>query len=130
VTPKEMKSRTREFALRCVKLAESFPTKPAGDVVARQLIKSSTSVAANYRAACSARSHADFLNKLGIVEEEADESVFWIDFAIDAGLTDQSLVKNLIAEGQETLSIIIASQKTAKTRRPKNTRRKPASGKD
>jgi four helix bundle protein len=112
-----MRKRTKTFALRCVKLASTFHRGPVGEVVARQLVKSSTSVASNYSASCAARSHADFLNKLGIVEEEADESVFWIDFAADAGLTKRKLVEQLILEGREILAIIIASQKTAKARR-------------
>ena len=117
MTPDEMKRRTRAFALRCIKLVASFPKGAVGDIIGRQLIKSGTSVAANYRASCVARSHADFINKLGIVEEEADESVFWIDFSTDAGLTKQNLVKDLIIEGQEILAIAVASRKTAKTRR-------------
>ena len=94
-----------------------------GDTVARQLIKSSTSVASNYSASCSARSHADFVNKLGIVEEEADESVFWIHFAPDAGLVKRDLVEELVAEGKEILAIIVASQKTAKARRAAGNRK-------
>ena len=117
MTPDEMKGRTRQFALRCVKLVASFRKGPVADVVGRQLIKSSTSVAANYRAACAARSHADFLNKLGIVEEESDESIFWIDLAPDAGLTERHLVAELLTEGQEIYAIIVASQKTAKRKR-------------
>ena len=117
VTPDEMKRRTRAFALRCIKLVASFPKGAVGDIIGRQLIRSGTSVAANYRASCVARSHADFINKLGIVEEEADESVFWIDFSTDAGLTKPNLVKELLVEGQEILAIVVASRKTAKTRR-------------
>ena len=75
MTPEEMKNRTKAFALRCVRLAASFPKTATGDIIGRQLIKAATSVAANYRACCAGRSHADFLNKLGIVEEEADEAV-------------------------------------------------------
>jgi len=123
MTPEEMKKRTKVFALRCIKLAGSFPKSAAGGIIGRQLIKASTSVAANYHAACAARSHADFLNKLGIVEEEADESVFWIDFAPDADLTERTLVEGILQEGKEILAIIITSQKTAKSRRAKrNTR--------
>ena len=117
MTPDEMKRRTRAFALRCIKLVASFPKGAVGDIIGRQLIKSGTSVAANYRASCVARSHADFINKLGIVEEEADESVFWIDFSTDADLTKPNLVNDLIVEGQEILAIVVASRKTAKTRR-------------
>ncbi len=117
MTPEEMKRRTKAFALRCIKLVASFPKGAVGDIIGRQLIKSSTSVAANYRASCVARSHADFINKLGIVEEEADESVFWTDFSVDAGLTKRNLVKELLVEGQEILAIVVSSRKTAKTRR-------------
>ena len=126
MTPEEMKQRTKAFALRCVKLAASFPNSAVGDIIGRQLIKAGTSVASNYRASCAGRSHADFLNKLGIVEEEADESVFWIDFAADAGLTQRTLVNDLIVEGQEILAIVIASQKTAKARGREKTRGKHA----
>ena len=118
MTPEELKRRLRDFALRCIRLAESFPKGAVGDVIGRQLIKSATSAAANYHAACRGRSFADFVNKLGIVEEEADESAFWIDFAPDAGLTTKELVADLLAEGHEIVSIIVASQKTAKRNRP------------
>ena len=117
MTPEEMKSRTRQFALRCIKLVGSFPRGPVADVVGRQLVKSSTSTAANYRAACAARSHADFLNKLGIVKEEADESIFWIDLAPEAGLTERDRIADLLTEAKEICAIVVASQKTAKTRR-------------
>lgn len=117
MTPEDMKKRTRAFALRCIKLASSFPKCTVGNVIGRQLIRSCTSVAANYRASCAARSHADFINKLGIVEEETDESIFWIDLAPDAELIKRKLVKDLINEGKEILAIIVASEKTAKIRK-------------
>ena len=123
-----MKKRTRAFALRCVKLAATFPKGPLGDIIGRQLIKAGTSVAANYRGSCAARSHADFLNKLGIVEEETDETLFWIDFAPEAGLAKRSRVEDLIAEGQEILAIVVASEKTAKSRRANPAHRKRAGG--
>ncbi|MCY2929418.1 MAG: four helix bundle protein [Planctomycetota bacterium] len=113
-----MKKRTRAFALRCLKLVASFPKGKVGDVIGRQLIRAATSVAANYSATCRARSHADFLHKLGIVEEEADESIFWIDFAPDADLAKRDLVHALLQEGQEILAIIVAARKTAKARKP------------
>ena len=125
MTPGEMKKRTRTFALRCPKLVTSFPKGKAGDVIGRQLIKAATSVAANYSAACRARSHPDFVHKLGIVEEEADESVFWIDFASDAELVKRELVEFLLREGQEILSIIVAARKTAKARRTASKRCPP-----
>lgn len=117
MTSEELKKRTKAFALRCVKLAGTFPKTNAGNVISKQLIRSSTSVAANYRASCSGRSHADFLNKLGIVEEETDETIFWIDFAAEAELVKFELIDQLVSEGKEILAIIIASQKTAKSRR-------------
>ena len=114
MTPEELKKRTMSYALRCVKLADSFPKGPTGSTIARQLVRSSTSTAANYRAGCLARSKAEFISKLGIVEEEADETVFWIEFAIEAGLTREKLVSELVAEGREILAIIVSSRKTAK----------------
>jgi len=129
MTPEDLKKRTKAFALRCIKLVGSFPNGITADVVGRQLIKAASSVAANYSACCAARSHADFLNKLGIVEEETDESVFWIDFAVDAGLAKRQLIGDLITEGGEILAIVIASQKTAKVRRAKNPQKKRASSK-
>ncbi len=114
MTPEEMKRRMKQYALRCIKLALSFPRGPVGEVVGRQLIKCSTSVPANYHSACSARSHADFLNKLGIVEEEADESIFWVDFSADAALAKRELVEDLLREGKEILAMVVASEQTAK----------------
>lgn len=119
MTPDEMKKRTKAFALRCIKLACSFPKGPVGDTIGRQLIRSGTGVAANYRASCSARSHADFLNKLGIVEEEVDESLFWIELSAEASLIPPVRVEDLIEEGSQILAIIVSSQKTAKANRKK-----------
>ena len=117
MTPEELRDRTREFSLRVVKLTTSLPHNRIGDVFARQLVRSGTSVAANYRAACRGRSHAEFVSKIGIVEEEADETVFWIELATDAGLAEKNLVEDLLVEGREILAIITASRKTAKGRR-------------
>ena len=121
MTPEEMKRRIRAFALRCIKLATSFPRGALGDTFRWQLIKAGSSAAANYRAACVGRSRADFISKLGIVEEETDESVFWIDFSAEAGLVNPDRVQDLIREGQEILAMIVSSRKTAKGRgaRPK-----------
>ena len=124
MTPEEMKKRIRSFALRCIKLASSFPRGPVGDTIGRQLIRAGTGSAANYHAACSARSHADFVNKLGIVEEETDESVFWIEFSPDAGLARRERVESLLSEGRQILAIVIASEKTAKARNARTTKRR------
>lgn len=91
-------------------------------MLARQVFRSATSVAANYRAACFARSRVEFVSKLGIVQEEADETLFWIEFAADAGWVKTSLVRELVKECDEILAIVVASGKTAKaaTRRAGN----------
>jgi four helix bundle protein len=78
MTTNEMKARTKSFALRIIKLVEALPSNRTADVISRQLVRSGTSVAANYRAACRAKSNADFIAKIGTVEEEADESSFWL----------------------------------------------------
>lgn len=110
----ELKKRTRDFAHRCVKLALSLPQSPLGDHIRRQLIKCSTSVAANYRAACIAQSKASFVSKLSIVIEEVDESCFWLEFIIDEKLLNEKQVAPLLNEGEELTSIFISSRKTMK----------------
>ncbi len=114
MTPAELKQRTMDYALRCVKLAGALPKGSVGDPIARQLVRSATSVAANYRASCRARSRADFVSKMGIVEEEADESLFWIEFGVKAGLTRSSRVTGLLNEGNEIVAIVATSRKTAR----------------
>ena len=110
----ELKRRTRDFAHRCVKLALALPQSPLGDHIRRQLIKCSTSVAANYRAACIAQSKASFVSKLSIVIEEVDESCFWLEFIIDEKLLNEKQVAPLLNEGEELTSIFISSRKTMK----------------
>jgi len=110
----ELKKRTRDFAHRCVKLALALPQSPLGNHIRRQLIKCSTSVAANYRAACIAQSKASFVSKLSIVIEEVDESCFWLEFIIDEGLLNEKQVAPLLNEGEELTSIFISSRKTMK----------------
>ena len=82
----QMKDRTKKFALRILKVADALPTSRSGNAIANQIVRSSTSVAANYRALCRSKSRADFINKTSIVEEEADESSFWLELIVDAGL--------------------------------------------
>jgi four helix bundle protein len=122
MTPQELKTRIRTYAVRCLKLVASFPRNQSGSVVGYQLTKAATSSAANYWSACRARSHKDFVNKLGIVEEELDESMFWVDFAPDAGLTTRELVQPLLCEANELLAIVSASHQTAKIREAAKTR--------
>ena len=110
----ELKTRTKEFAHRCVKLAMALPNTSLGNHIGGQLIRCSTSVAANYRAACIAQSKASFISKLSIVIEEADESYFWLEFIIDENLLKIHLLKPLLKEADELIAIFISSRKTAR----------------
>jgi four helix bundle protein len=110
----DLKARTKEFALRVIRLIESLPKSRSADVLAKQLLRSATSVGANYRAACRARSLAEFQAKLGIVEEEADESAYWMELLVAAGLVKASLLEPLLAEANELTAIIVASIKTSR----------------
>ena len=110
----EMKDRTRMFALRVIRLAESLPNTPTAITIRNQMLRSGTSVGANYRAACRARSRRDFIAKMGIVEEETDETSYWIELLIDAELIKRDRVAVLLRESNEILSITISSIKTAR----------------
>jgi four helix bundle protein len=109
-----MKERTKALALRIVGLVEALPSGRTANIMARQLLRCGTSVGANYRAACRARSRRDFVAKLGIVEEECDEVVYWLELLIEAGIIDEARVTELLAEANEVLSIVVASIKTAR----------------
>src|SRR5213595_2548416 len=110
-----MKSRTKAYAVRIVKLVQSLPRNRECDVLGSQLLRAGTSVGANYRAVCRAKSTADFINKLRIVEEESDESLFWMEVLIEARLMKASRLRNLMAEGEAILRIVVSSAKTART---------------
>ncbi|MCD4684057.1 MAG: four helix bundle protein [Bacteroidales bacterium] len=109
----ELKSRTKKFAHDCVKLALELPNNKLGWHLQGQLIRCSTSVAANYRAACVAQSKKSFVSKLGIVVEEADESNFWIEFIKDENLLNGDFIDHLYKESMELTLIFISSRKTA-----------------
>ena len=109
----EMKQRTKKFGHRCVKLAIALPRTDLGVHIRRQLIRCSTSVGANYRAACLAQSKPAFASKISIVLEEADESHFWMEFAVAENLAERDRVEPLMAEAQELVAIFAASRKTA-----------------
>ena len=111
----ELKKRTKKFAHRCVKLAIALPETDLGRHVRRQLIRCSTSVAANYRATCLAQSKAAFVSKLSIVLEETDESHFWLEFIVDENILKWQLVEPLMTEAAELTAIFITSRKTART---------------
>ena len=110
----ELKARTKAFAHRCVKLAMALPNTPLGNHIRGQLIRCSTSVASNYRAACHAQSKAGFIAKISIVIEESDESQFWLEFIIDENMTKNNLVDPLFKEADELTAIFIASRRTAR----------------
>jgi four helix bundle protein len=117
MTTQEMKDRTKRFGLRVIRLVESLPRTGASRTIGGQLLRSGTSVGANYRAACRGRSKAEFAAKLGIVEEETDESLYWMELLIDADIVSRERLKDLMTEGDEILSIIVSSIRTAKGRR-------------
>ena len=114
MTPEQMKERTKEFALRVIQAIASLPRRPVGNVIGRQLLRAGTSVAANYRAACRARSQADFVAKLGVVEEEADESLFWMELLVEAGVLPKRRLGPLMKECEEILAMTVASINTAR----------------
>jgi four helix bundle protein len=109
-----LKERTKDFALRIIRLVEALPRSRTAEVIGRQLLRSGTSVGANYRSACRAKSKADFIAKMGIVEEEADESQFWLELLVEAGLINYDQVKALMDEANEIIAIIVSSIKTAR----------------
>jgi four helix bundle protein len=118
---KELKERTKKFAIDVVKLVETFPKTNAGFVIGRQLIKSATSVGANYRSACRAKSKKDFISKISIVEEESDESLYWLEIALDLQLGDINKIKMLLDEANQLTAIFTSSKITA-SRANKNER--------
>ena len=107
--------RSKQFALRVIRLVDTLPRKNlSGDVIGRQLLRSATSVGANYRAACRARSSAEFCAKLGIVEEEADESVYWLELLADGNIVKRELLTDLLNEANEITAMVVSSIQTAK----------------
>lgn len=110
----ELKTRTKKFALRIVKLVKSLPKTSEGKIFGNQLLRCGTSVGANYRAACRARSRAEFISKIGIVIEETDESMFWMELIIEADLMKKNLIEPLLQEAKEILAIMISSSNSAR----------------
>jgi four helix bundle protein len=113
----QLRQRTVRFAIRVVRLFRSLPASVEARIVGHQLFRSGTSVAANYRAACKARSRADFISKLGIVEEEADETAFWLEFLVQTEMMPEKLMRDLINEARQLTAIFAASRCTAKNNR-------------
>ena len=116
----DLKRRTKAFALRILKLVDALPKTTTGRALASQIVRSGTSVAANYRAACRARSTADFIAKMGIVEEEADETLFWLELLEESDLVTAAKLTAIKEEANELIAITVASIKTARRNRIPN----------
>ncbi len=114
MTENELKQRFKAFALRILKLCGALPNTPVGRAIAGQLTRCGTAPGANYRAACRAKSRADFINKLAIVEEEIDESGYWLELIIEGAILRERLVAPLLTESDELTRIIVASRMTVK----------------
>jgi four helix bundle protein len=114
MTPQELKDRTRVFAVEIIKFVRKLPQDTAGAHLARQLVKSGTAVGANYRAACRSKSSADFISKMTTVEEEADETLYWLELLVEADIVLRRTVAAMMAEAEQLLRIVVASIKTAR----------------
>lgn len=111
----ELRHRTKAFALRIIKMSQALPRTREANVIAHQVLRSATSMAANYRAVGRARSETEFIAKLGIVVEESDETVFWLEMLSESGLVSIAKLKDLNSEANQLLSIFSASRRTAKS---------------
>jgi four helix bundle protein len=114
----ELRDRTKRFALRVLALIDRLPNTIGGRVLANQLVRSSTSVGANYRAACRARSRAEFASKLGIVAEEADESLYWLELIRDGNFVPEKKIASLLAEADEITAIFTSGRRSASRPQP------------
>jgi four helix bundle protein len=112
---RELKDRTKMFALRVIKMSDALPKSRAANVITNQILRSSTSMAANYRAVGRARSKAEFLAKIGVVLEEADETVFWLEMLVDSGIVSTEKMRKLLSEANQLMLIFSASRRTAKS---------------
>ncbi|HYH87278.1 MAG TPA: four helix bundle protein [Pyrinomonadaceae bacterium] len=110
----EMKERTKAFALRIIRLVEALPQTRTANVIGKQLLRCGTSVGANYRASCRAKSQADFVAKMGIVEEEADETIYWVEILVEAGQVKKERVADLLDEANQLVAIVVSSIRTAR----------------
>jgi len=125
MTAEELKARTKAFALRAIKVVDALPRGLAGQVIGKQLMRSATSIGANYRSACRAQSRPDFAAKLAITSEETDETIYWLELLGESGLMNPVRLDELIREAGELLAIFTASRKTA---RQSLTAQRPATG--
>jgi four helix bundle protein len=120
MTEKDLKQRTKAFSLRILKPIDSLPDSRSGRILANQLGRSGTSVGANYRSACRSRSEAEIISKLSVVEEEADESCFWMELIGDHGLVLAEKIASLLKEANELTAIMVASRRTLAAKNPKS----------
>ncbi len=112
-----LKNRTKKFALEIIRLVETLSWSRTTDIICKQLIRSGTSVGANYRAACRAKSPADFISKMGTVEEEIDETMYWMELLTESGALKLNTIESLMKEANELLAITVSSIKTARESR-------------
>jgi len=117
VNPNEFRNRTKALGLGIIRLTAELPKTRSGDVIVRQLLRSGTAVGASYRAACRAKSPADFISKMKIVEEECDEAIYWIEILIESDQIEQHLVDRLLKEAEEILAMVVSSIKAVRNRK-------------
>jgi four helix bundle protein len=120
MTTEEMKVRTKKFSLKIIDLAEKLPATYVVKVIANQIVRSGASVGANYRAVCRARSDKEFVSKMNIVLEEADETLFWLEIIKEKNWSDKSELETILKEGNELTAIFVSSLKTVNNRINKN----------
>jgi four helix bundle protein len=114
-SPEQLRDRTKKFANRVIRLFRALPRKPEAQVIGRQLLRAGTSVGANYRAACRGRSRPDFISKLGIVVEEADETIYWLELLAENGIVPQRRLTDLLKEAHELTAIFTAALETSRS---------------
>jgi four helix bundle protein len=113
----EFKDRTKKVGIRVIKMSEALPRTPTTEVISRQLLRSATSVGANYRSACRAKSTTDIIAKMAIVEEEADESLYWVELLVELNVVKEAQIKDLMSEMNEITAMTVASIKTLRARK-------------
>ena len=110
-----LRERTKKFALRVIRMSQAMPNNRASNIITNQILRSATSITANYRAAGRSRSKAEFIAKIGVVLEEADETVCWLELLAESGIVPASKLRNLLAEANELVAIFAASRKTVRS---------------
>lgn len=116
MTEEQFKQRTKEYGLRIIRLVESLPSRRTASTIGHQLLRAGTCVGANYRAACRGRSVADTLSKLALVEEEADETLYWLELLVEADVVPENQLRDLMNEGDQIVAMTVASIKTLRER--------------